>query len=294
MEPCLSNGYIGTDPSTPWLFIDGIYSGEGTDSHRAAVPSPVFWKPTVDTLHCLKSTILFHFGMGVSMTVQHYPGLELQTSTFISRARPHLLVRVLEALFLSEDEEDATSLKDEVLVLPDRPVDFESPDLQTSVEVVDGRRVHFHGRIWQRENEQCLAECDQVFMLTEITPELATAGIHLTRTNPRVCFLTSISRSSWDEAVEAYEAVIGPNPSHGPVVDFSCSYLDGETMSGFSISTGHPSPNSKPVRPWTSNGDLLFMQLSTLQLVVDTCCPLRWLEIFFRPHVTLTMHGRGQ
>ncbi|KAL7058918.1 hypothetical protein AAHC03_013814 [Spirometra sp. Aus1] len=208
LEPCLSNGYIGTDPSTPWLFVDGIYSGEGTESHRAAVPSPVFWKPVVDKLTCLKSTIMFHFGMGVSTTVQHYPGLELQTSTFVSRARPHIMVRILEALFLNEDEEDTTSLMDEVLILPDRPVDFESPDFETSVDVVDGRHVHFHGRIWQRENDQCLPERDQVFMLTEMTPDLATVGIRLTRSNPRICLLTSVSRSSRDEAVEAYEAAL--------------------------------------------------------------------------------------
>uniref|UniRef100_A0A183SW52 Protein-glucosylgalactosylhydroxylysine glucosidase n=1 Tax=Schistocephalus solidus TaxID=70667 RepID=A0A183SW52_SCHSO len=208
LEPCLSNGYIGMDPSTPWLFVDGIYSGEGTESHRAAVPSPVFWKPVVDTLPCLESTMMFHFGMGVSLTVQHYPGLELQTSTFVSRARPNIMVRVLEALFLNEDEEDATRLKKEVLIRPDRPVDFESPDFETSVDVVNGHLVRFHGRIWQRENDQCLPECDQVFMLTGITPDLATVGIRLTRTNPRICLLTSVSRFSWDEAVEAYEAAL--------------------------------------------------------------------------------------
>lgn len=141
--PNLCNGYIGLDTSGPWVFLDGIFCGEGVQSHRAAIPSPVDWLPVVEGEICLQNTVLFHFGvgmlaillriflyLGVLTHIQRYTGFDLYTSTFASRARPQLLVRTILAAF----REDGPF---EIRFKPDKRVDWKSPDLESSVDEIN-------------------------------------------------------------------------------------------------------------------------------------------------------------
>uniref|UniRef100_A0A5K3EU29 Glyco_hydro_65m domain-containing protein n=1 Tax=Mesocestoides corti TaxID=53468 RepID=A0A5K3EU29_MESCO len=196
--PNLCNGYIGMDLTTPWLFLDGIYSGTGSDSHRASIPSPVCWLPEVEGMTCLRRYTLFHFGMGVCLDVQTFNGFDLYTSTFVSRARPHLIVRCVEAVFL---ESHTTS----VVFKPNRKVDWETPDFATTVKEANARS-YFTGQVYQMEDAHLLPHMDSVYMISQVVSDFNVNGILLTRSRPSVTFLTTLSRCGHSDALEAFES----------------------------------------------------------------------------------------
>ncbi|KAM7542356.1 hypothetical protein Aperf_G00000000479 [Anoplocephala perfoliata] len=195
--PNLCNGYIGLDTSEPWIFIDGIFCGEGIQSHRAAIPSPVDWLPVVEGEICLRNTVLFHFGMGVLTHIQRYRGFDLYTSTFVSRARPNLLVRTIQAVFRDDGPF-------EIRFKPDKMVDWTSPDLESTVDEVN-ELLYFSGEVYAMEDPELFPEKDRIFVITEILPSLLEKGAVLTRTRPSVIYLSTFSRISRVSALEAFD-----------------------------------------------------------------------------------------
>ncbi|VDN97749.1 unnamed protein product [Rodentolepis nana] len=186
--PSLCNGYIGLDTSEPWVFLDGIYCDEGVRSHRAAIPSPVNWLPIVEGEIC----ILVH--------IQRYTGFDLYTSTFVSRARPHLLVRSVKAVFRDGGPFD-------IHFKPDKAIDWTSPDLQSTVDEIN-KFLCYSGEVYTMEDSKLLSEKDRVFVITEITPSFIEKGAVLTRTQSSLTYLSTFSRASRVDALEAFDKAL--------------------------------------------------------------------------------------
>nr|CDS25713.1 acid trehalase protein 1 [Hymenolepis microstoma] len=183
--PSLCNGYIGLDTSEPWLFLDGIFCDEGVRSHRAAIPSPANWLPIVEGEIC----ILVH--------IQRYTGFDLYTSTFVSRARPHLLVRSVKAVFRDDGPFD-------IHFKPDKAIDWTSPDLQSTVDEINNL-LYYSGEVYTMEDSELLCEKDRVFVITEITPIFNEKGAVLTRTQSSLTYLSTFSRVSRVDALKAFD-----------------------------------------------------------------------------------------
>ncbi|THD18827.1 hypothetical protein D915_010547 [Fasciola hepatica] len=72
LRPYLGNGFVATQPGSPWIFLDGFFDGYTTESHRACIPSPLCWSAKIQshsdvsssTTSCLSETNWMHFGMG--------------------------------------------------------------------------------------------------------------------------------------------------------------------------------------------------------------------------------------
>lgn len=62
--------------------------------------------------------------------VQNFDDFDLFTTTFVSRARPNLLVRTVSANFRDYKGFD-------IRFIPEKPIDWASPDLISSEEEID-------------------------------------------------------------------------------------------------------------------------------------------------------------
>ncbi|VUZ47343.1 unnamed protein product [Hymenolepis diminuta] len=206
--PSLCNGYIGLDASESWVFLDGIFCGEGTQSHRAAIPSPVNWLPVVENEMCHQNIVLFHFGMGILVHIQRYTSFDLYTSTFVSRARPHLLVRSVKAVFRDDGPFD-------VHFKPDKAITWTSPDLESTIDEMD-KLLYYSGEVYIMEDSELFCEKDKVFVVTEFMPSFNEKGAVLTRTQSSLIYLSTFSRVSRIDALEAFDKAMFIQTSTSP------------------------------------------------------------------------------
>lgn len=90
-------------------------------------------KYVIKTLPCFILEWVFLFSiyyclyLGILVHIQRYTSFDLYTSTFVSRARPHLLVRSVKAVFRDDGPFD-------VHFKPDKAITWTSPDLESAVD----------------------------------------------------------------------------------------------------------------------------------------------------------------
>ncbi|KAA0189134.1 Acid trehalase protein 1 [Fasciolopsis buskii] len=204
LKPYLGNGFIATQPDSPWIFLDGLYNGDTTESHRACIPSPICWSAKVhlDPDAPLSDTPMheadwMHFGMGVHSRRVFHRGVHVEMSTFVSRSRPGVLIRFVEAFF----PECAST--DQILVTPDSAVEFYSPDCEiVTTRISDGTAIIGSTRIVESEHFQ--PETSRFYIFTNVIPDTLSNGFTLTPNDPYRIFLTCISRKSMSHAMEQY------------------------------------------------------------------------------------------
>lgn len=110
---------------------------------------------------------------------------------------------------------------------PSQIIDWSSPNLSTKIEEINDllcasallmlSRVallttillcsirYFSGQVCYTEDSELLPRKDSVYLITDILPSLNEDGIMVTRSQPSVTFLTTLSRISRDDALQAYE-----------------------------------------------------------------------------------------
>ncbi|KAF5402219.1 Glycosyl hydrolase family 65 central catalytic domain protein [Paragonimus heterotremus] len=213
LMPYLGNGFIGTQPKSPWIFMDGLYNGEATGSHRARIPSPFSW--LLRTPLCIDEGGLYecqhsqefwmHFGMGLFTQRLTSVNNEVSMTTFVSRQRPSLLVRIIEARFFTRD-----ILQPEPLLLqPDLEIQFESPDCVINiVGSVDPKQLLISGQCFTSESHEFQREPSSFYLHTDVVPEELAKGFYLSPTTPRRIFLTTLSRTSMEDATAQYESAL--------------------------------------------------------------------------------------
>ncbi|OON14152.1 glycosyl hydrolase family 65 central catalytic domain protein, partial [Opisthorchis viverrini] len=206
LMPYLGNGFIATQPRSPWIFLDGFFNGNGTESHRACIPSTVQWMLTgplkvdeqgiQDDSH--PQTLWMHHGMGVFLQHITSPEWDVYMTTFVSRRRPDLLVRCIEARF---SQPQSTP----ILFQPDSAVNLDSPDCEIIVEPHDGH-LSITGHTHVVESNEFQNGVSTFYMYTDVTPQELSKGFYLSVNSPLRFFLTTVSRTSMDNAISSYEA----------------------------------------------------------------------------------------
>ncbi|CAL8102343.1 unnamed protein product [Calicophoron daubneyi] len=210
--PYLGNGFIATQPKSNWIFMDGLFSGSKTTSHRACIPSPTVWlaKPAVlrageDGMQLMDcgQTYWMHFGMGLFLQELHHQNFKIFVTTFISRRRPDLLVRLVEVHYLNDSAEF-----DEIVVEPDTNVILDkSSDCVFSVKEIEDA-VIISGATREAESDEFQPDVLKFYMCTNATPKALAHGFSLSRSRPSRYFLTTLGRSSAEEAVNAFNSAL--------------------------------------------------------------------------------------
>ncbi|KAA3669911.1 uncharacterized protein DEA37_0001792 [Paragonimus westermani] len=124
-------------------------------------------------------------------------------TTFVSRQRPSLLVRIVEARFFTR----GTLQPEPILLQPDIEVQFESPDCVIDVlGSVEPKHLLISGQCLTVESRELQREPSSFYMHTDVVPEELAKGFYLSPTTPRLIFLATLSRTSMDDATVQYES----------------------------------------------------------------------------------------
>ncbi|KAF6768561.1 hypothetical protein AHF37_10787 [Paragonimus kellicotti] len=112
-------------------------------------------------------------------------------------------IRIIEARFFMRD----TLQPEPVLLQPDSEVQFESPDCVIEIlESVDPKHLLISGQCFTSESHEFQREPSSFYMRTDVLPEELAKGFYLSPTTPRRIFLTTLSRTSMDDATLQYES----------------------------------------------------------------------------------------
>ncbi|KAA3671049.1 protein-glucosylgalactosylhydroxylysine glucosidase, partial [Paragonimus westermani] len=130
---------------------------------------------------------------------------EVSMTTFVSRQRPSLLVRIVEARFFTR----GTLQPEPILLQPDIEVQFESPDCVIDVlGSVEPKHLLISGQCLTVESRELQREPSSFYMHTDVVPEELAKGFYLSPTTPRLIFLATLSRTSMDDATVQYESAL--------------------------------------------------------------------------------------
>ncbi|XP_033113241.1 protein-glucosylgalactosylhydroxylysine glucosidase-like isoform X2 [Anneissia japonica] len=184
-QPSIGNGYLATVVYSNTIFVNGLYNGKGTNSHRARVPSTA--AITASLQESASHLYTLNVRKGIFVHEITTDNIEITHSIYAHQVLNRLLVNQITI-------NRKSSKSDDIVVKLDTNFGPKSFDINFSESPVKNGKRYMHGRVKEPEHDS--SEVIMTYVYWTDIPSYIT--LPKNASTKRYTFITSISKTDED------------------------------------------------------------------------------------------------